>query len=169
VLVLAGLIAGMSVMATHGPGRAAEAACGPADQEYRCGAILVVLEEAAGDGIEAVISRQGGDPQTDLLQHFTAVRDILAPDGDVVDTSPATVYQIQVPVGTEEQAAARYSADPAVYAAGVDRETIGTLTPDAAMPAPDATVNDIALVAAGAVLLLLGTVVAVRHERAPSS
>jgi MYXO-CTERM domain-containing protein len=47
------------------------------------------------------------------------------------------VYSIAVPVGQEEAMAAAYAADPVVYAAAVDRETIGYLTPpDTAMAPP---------------------------------
>ena len=105
------------------------ALCGPADQQYRCGAILVILEKDATDSIADVIERLGGNPEADLLNEFQAVRDLLDPNGVADDTSAATVYSLAVPVGREAAMAAVYAADPAVYAAATDRETIGYLTP----------------------------------------
>lgn len=109
--------------------------CGPEGGEYRCGAVLVILTADTADSIGDVVERMGGDPDADVLQEFVAVRDLLNPDGVADDTSEATVYQIAVPVGQEEASASAYAADPAVYAASVDRETIGTTTPpDTALP-----------------------------------
>lgn len=99
-------------------------ACG-GEPPYRCGQILVVLAKSTGDTIEEVVTRNGGQA-SDVLGQFRAVRDLLAPAGEVDNLSEAIVYEVAVQVGSEEQAAARYSADPAVYAAAVDRETFGT-------------------------------------------
>lgn len=129
-----------------------DAFCGTEGSYYRCGGILVILEEDASNSIADVIERLGGDPETDILQEFSAVRDFLDPDGAADDLSEAIVYSIAVPVGQEEAMAAAYAADPAVYAAAVDRETIGHLTPpDTAMAPP--TPNWLPL--AGALLLVV--------------
>lgn len=136
--------------------------CGTEGAYYRCGGILVILEEDASDSIGDVIERLGGDPETDILQEFSAVRDLLDPDGVADDTSEATVYSIAVPIGQEEPMAAAYAADPAVYAAAVDRETIGNLTPpDTAMAPP--TPNWLPL--AGALLVVLAGGLAVMRTR----
>lgn len=111
--------------------------CG-APRPYVCGEILVILEESASDGIEPVMIRQGGRPDADLLDELEGVRDLLAPTGEDVDMSPTVVYLVAVRVGQEQSAAETYAADEAVYAAGVNRETIGTLTPDTAVPHPAA-------------------------------
>lgn len=104
--------------------------CGPDEVAYyRCGAILVILKEDTADTIEDVIERMGGDSATDILQQFLSVRDALDPDGVVEDTSEAAIYQVAVPVGQEHAMADAYRADPAVYGAAVDRETIGSTTP----------------------------------------
>lgn len=59
------------------------------------------------------------------------MRDLLDPDGTADDTSDAVVYGVSVARGMELSAAADYAEDPAVYAAAVNRETIGsTTTPD---------------------------------------
>ena len=111
--------------------------CGTEDAYYRCGGILVILQEDTSDSIADVIERMGGDPETDILQEFSAVRDLLDPDGVADDMSEAIVYSVAVPVGQEEAMASAYAADPAVYAAALDRETIGNLTsPDTAMGPP---------------------------------
>jgi hypothetical protein len=138
--------------------------CGTEGAHYRCAGILVILEEGASDSIADVIERLGGDPETDILQEFRGVRDLLDPDGVADDTSEATVYSIAVPVGQEEAMAVAYAADPAVYAAAIDRETIGYLTPpDTAMAPP--TPRWLPL--AGAVLMVLagGSVVMRTHRR----
>ena len=138
VIVAAGAALILTIGAA-GTGTAEDSAvfCGTEGTYYRCGAILVILEEDAPDSIADVIERLGGDPETDILQEFSAVRDLLDPDGVADDTSEATVYSIAVPVGQEEAMAAAYAADPAVYAAAVDRETTGNLTPpDTAMAPP---------------------------------
>jgi hypothetical protein len=59
----------------------------------------VILEADTSDTIADVIERMGGNPETDVLQEFTAVRDLLDPDGVADDMSEATVYSIAVPVG----------------------------------------------------------------------
>lgn len=102
--------------------------CGPEGGSYACGQILVILHDEAGDTIEAVVHRNGGDPSVAIAGEFGAVRDLLDPDGEADDTSGATVYVVLVEVGAEESAARRYAADAAVYAAAVDRDTIGTTT-----------------------------------------
>ena len=136
--------------------------CGTEGAYYRCGAILVILEEDATDSIADVIERLGGDPEIDILQEFSAVRDLLDPDGVADDMSEATVYSIAVPVGQEEAMAAAYAADPAVYAAAVDRETIGNLTPpDTAMAPP--TPNWLPM--AGALLVAVAGSLAVMRTR----
>jgi hypothetical protein len=138
--------------------------CGPDGVGYyRCGAILVILTEDTADTIEDVIERMGGDPATGILQEFTAVRDLLDSDGVVEDTSAANVYQIAVPVGQEHAMADAYRADPAVYGAAVDRETIGgTTPPNTALP----TRGEASwLVIAGAGLLLVAAVALVSAGR----
>lgn len=111
--------------------------CGTEGAYYRCGGILVILKEDASDSIADVIERLGGNPETDVLQEFSAVRDLLDPDGVAGDISEAIVYSIAVPLGQEEAMALVYAADPSVYAAAVDRETIGNLTPpDTAVTPP---------------------------------
>jgi hypothetical protein len=93
------------------------------------------------------------------LQHFAAVRDLLAPPGQATDLSEATAYQVAVPFGDEAASAERYAADPAVYAAGLDRETIGTLTPNASMPHPRTsmlTLLGLTSLFIAALLILLG-------------
>lgn len=125
-----------SAVAAHGGG----VFCGPAGEQYRCGGILVILTEETGDSIADVVGRMGGNPVTDILQEFRGVRDLLAPDGVADDTSEAAVYSIAVPVGQEKAMAGAYAADPAVYAAAVDQETIGTITPpDTALPTSGAS------------------------------
>ena len=160
------LAASMALILTIGAAAsvAAEdsAVCGTEGAYYRCGGILVILEEDASDSIADVIERLGGDPETDILQEFSAVRDLLDPDGVADDTSEATVYSIAVPVGQEEATAAAYAADPAVYAAALDRETIGNLTPpDTAMAPP--TPSWLAL--AGALLVVVASGLAVMRTR----
>jgi hypothetical protein len=132
--------------------------CGPAGDEYRCGSILVILEEDATDSIADVIERMGGNSDTDILQEFRAVRDLLDPDGVADDTSETVVYSIAVPRGQEAAMASAYAADPAVYAAGVDRETIGTVSPpDTAMPVSSVSwlvvIGSFVVIASGAVTL----------------
>lgn len=122
-----------SALAKHDGGH--PGACGPQARPYACGQILVVLNDPP-EPIEAVMSRLGADPVADLAGQFAAVRDILDPDGEADDTSPTTVYIVLVAVGSEEATAQRYADDVAVYAASVDRETIGTLTPDTAVGNP---------------------------------
>ncbi len=135
--------------------------CGTEDAYYRCGGILVILQEDTSDSIADVIERLGGDPETHILQEFSAVRDLLDPDGVADDTSEATVYSIAVPVGQEEAMAVAYAADPAVYAAAIDRETIGYLTPpETAMTPP--TPSWLAL--AGALLVVLAGGLAVMRK-----
>lgn len=137
--------------------------CGPDERsQYRCGAILVILEEEAAHTIADVIKRMGGDPTTDVLQEFSAVRDLLDPDGVADDVSGATVYQVAVPVGNEHAMARAYGEDPAVYAAAVDRETIGYLTADTALPAPAET-SPILL---GIGVLLVACAIAIRRSSA---
>jgi hypothetical protein len=165
ILVLAAFVAVVSALAFPAEGRAEDVICGPANHPYRCGAILVILVEDTTDQIGEVITRHDGDPGTDVLVEFTAVRDLLDPSGVAEDLSPATVYQIRVPIGTEEQAAGQYAADPAVYAASVDRETIGRLTPDAAMPAAKVTFGNGAFVGSGIVLLLAAVFVGAHRAR----
>jgi len=141
--------------------------CGTEGAHYRCGGILVILEEETSDSMADVIERLGGDPETDILQEFRGVRDLLDPDGVADDLSEAIVYSIAVPVGQEEAMAATYAADPAVYAAAVDRETIGYIhtPPDTAMAPP--TSNWLPLV--GALLIVLAGGLAVMRGRAASS
>jgi LPXTG-motif cell wall-anchored protein len=162
VHVVASSLAALVLVIGASPARADDLRCEPPEHQYRCGAILVILTEDTSDEIGDVIARLGGNPDTDVLQEFTAVRDILDPTGVAKDTSSATVYQIKVPVGTEQQAAAQYSADPAVYAAAVDRETIGTLTPNGAMPLPRQSPTNAAIVVIGMALLGLAGVLARR-------
>jgi len=134
--------------------------CGPAGAEYRCGGILVILKADTAELIADVIERVSG-PNTDIFQEFRAVRDLLDPDGIADDTNEAIVYSIAVAVGQEEAMAAAYAADPAVYAAAVDRETIGRVTPDSAMPA--STMSWTSLV--GALLVLVSGVVVGTRRR----
>lgn len=109
--------------------------CGPDEIGYfRCGAILVILVDGTPDTIGDVIERMGGNGSSDVRSEFTGVRDLFNPAG-VVDVTAVPVYQVAVPVGQEHEMAAAYRADPAVYGANVDRETIGTLTPDTALRA----------------------------------
>ncbi|HYN50803.1 MAG TPA: hypothetical protein VES62_07740 [Thermoleophilaceae bacterium] len=131
-----------------------------------CGEILVILEESAQSTIEEVIEGQGGDPNTDLLYEFQAVRDLLDPDGIPDDQSAATVYGIAVPVGTEEDAAQGYAADPIVYAASVNRQTIGSLTPSSAMRSPEPWRQ--VLPSVGVVLLVCALVLALQRRSALS-
>lgn len=140
-----------------------EVLCGPdGGGYYRCGAILVILTEDTADTIEDVIERMGGDPATGILQEFTAVRDLLDPDGVVEDTSAATVYQIAVPVGQEHAMADAYRADPAVYGSAVDRETIGSTTPPNTALPTRGEASWLAIAGAG---LLLVAAVALRAGR----
>ena len=134
--VIGAAIAAAALIALSSAAVSAQDVCGPAGEQYRCGGILVILKADTSDSIGDVIERMGGDPTGDILQEFTAVRDLLDPDGVADDMSEATVYSVAVPVGQEEAMAAAYAADPAVYAAAVDRETIGSTTPDTAMAAP---------------------------------
>ena len=134
--------------------------CGPAGGQYRCGGILVILKADTADSIGDVIDRMDGEPATDILQEFTAVRDLLDPAGVVEDMSEATVYSVAVPVGQEEATAAAYAADPAVYAAALDRETIGsTASPDTAKAVPTiswlASVGALLVVASGVLSLII--------------
>ncbi|MEK6192035.1 MAG: hypothetical protein AABM41_06890 [Chloroflexota bacterium] len=131
-----------------------------------CGEILVILEESAQSTIEDVIEGQGGNPTTDLLYESQAVRDLLDPDGMPDDQSAATVYGIAVPVGTEEDAARGYAADPAVYAASVNRQTIGFLTLNSAMRRPEPWRQ--LLPGVGVVLLVLALVLAIRRRSRPT-
>ena len=78
------------------------------------------------------------------------------------DVSGATVYQVAVPVGTEHAMARAYGEDPAVYAAAVDRETIGYLTADTALPTPAET-SPILL---GIGVLLVAGAIAIRRSSA---
>jgi hypothetical protein len=127
---------------------------------FVCGEVLVILEESATGGIEPVISRQGGNPNSDLLDQFEAVRDLLAPAGEAADMTPTVVYIVAVPVGQEQAVAEAYAADEAVYSAAVNRETIGTLTPSTAVPPPTAPAW-LAL----AIVLLAGTLAALTGRR----
>lgn len=139
-----------------------ESICGPPDRPYACGRILVILEADTQDAIADVMARQGGTAD-DLVETFTAVRDLLNDGGVAIDTSAATVYQIAVEVGREEASAAAYAADSAVYAAAVDRHTIGTVTPDTSMNRPtDRTIGTLASIAAA---LIGGTLAVFRAQR----
>lgn len=168
--IVVALAATSATAADVAEARDSDTLCGPAGNEYRCGSILVILEEAATDSIEAVIERMGGDPATDVLDQFRAVRDLLDPDGVADDMSEALVYSIAVPVDDEEAMATAYAADPAVYAAAVDRETIGQLA------VPDTAINNSSrgVVAAIGVLLVIASSAAAfgrqqrRHEGARS-
>ncbi len=136
--------------------------CGPDERShYRCGAILVILEEGTPDTIGDVIERMGGDPAVDVLAEFSGVRDLLDPDGVADDLSGTAVYQVAVPIGQEHEVADAYSADPAVYAAAVDRETIGFVGPDTALSAPLPT----PLLPLGAALVLIAGAIATRTAR----
>jgi len=160
--VIGAAIAAAALIALSSAAVTAQDVCGPAGEQYRCGGILVILKADTSDSIGDVIERMGGDPTGDILQEFTAVRDLLDPDGVADDMSEATVYSVAVPVGQEEAMAAAYAADPAVYAAAVDRETIGSTTPpDTAMAAP--TVGWLASV--GSVLVVIGGVLALMKRR----
>ena len=160
--VIGAAIAAAALIAISTAAVAAQDKCGPAGAQYRCGGILVILKADTPDSIGDVVERMGGDPTGDILQEFTAVRDLLDPDGVADDMSEATVYSVAVPVGQEEAMAAAYAADPAVYAAAVDRETIGSLTPpDTAMAAP--TIGWAALV--GSLFVLVSGVLALMKRR----
>ena len=136
--------------------------CGPDERSaYRCGAILVILEGDTTDTIGDVIERVGGDPAVDVLQEFSGVRDLLDPDGVADDLSETAVYQVAVPIGQEHEMADTYSADPAVYAAAVDRETIGFVGPDTALSAPFSS----PLLPFGATLVLMAGAIAARTAR----
>jgi len=157
--IIGAAIAAALLIAISAAAVAAHDVCGPAGGQYRCGGILVILKADTADSIGDVIERMGGDPATDILQEFTAVRDLLDPDGVADDMSEATVYSIAIPAGQEEAMAAAYIADPAVYAAAVDRETIGTTTPpDTAMTVPTinwlASVGALLVVTSGALSLM---------------
>lgn len=131
--------------------------CGPDERShYRWGAILIILEEATTDSIGDVIERMGGDPAADVLAEFTVVRDALVPDGVADDLSETAVHQVAVPIGQEHEMSDAYRADPAVYAAAVDRETIGTVTPDTALPVPSPS----PLLPLGASLVLIAGAIA---------
>lgn len=137
--------------------------CGPDERShYRCGAILVILEQATTDSIGDVIERMGGDPAADVLAEFTAVRDALDPDGVADDLSEAAVYQVAMPIGREHEMADAYRADPAVYAAAVDRETIGAVTPDTALPVPSPSPL---LPLGGSLVLIAGSIAACTARR----
>lgn len=127
-LVAAVLAAGLVSVVPSAAAADEPIACGP-EPRYRCGQILVIIEASADETIEEVVVRNGGAAE-DVLFEFRAVRDLLAPPAEVNDLSEAVVYGIAVPVGSEEGAAARYSADVSVYAASVDRETFGTTSPN---------------------------------------
>jgi hypothetical protein len=160
--VIGAAIAAAAIIAISTAAVAAQDICGPAGAQYRCGGILVILKADTSDSIGDVIERMGGDPTGDILQEFTAVRDLLDPDGVADDMSEATVYSVAVPVGQEEAMAAAYAADPAVYAAAVDRETIGTTTPpDTAMTVP--TINWLAAV--GALLVVTSGALSLMKRR----
>jgi len=166
--LVSAIVAVVAVMGLSGIAAAEESQvfCGPDERShYRCGAILVILTAETTETIADVIKRMGGDPEADVLQEFTAVRDLLDPDGVVEDTSFAPIYQVAVPVGQEHEIAEAYRADSAVYGADVDRETIGETTPNTAM----ATSGQPSLmVAAGACLLLVAGMLA-RVLRGPAS
>jgi len=115
------------------------------------------------DTIEDVIERMEGDPATDRLQEFLAVRDLLDPDGLVEDLSSAPIYQVAVSVGQEHAMADAYRADPAVYGAAVDRETIGSTTPPNTAIAARGEAGSLAVLGAG--LLLVAAVLLGRTQR----
>jgi hypothetical protein len=136
--------------------------CGQPDP-YMCGEILVILEPSASTTIGEIIARNGGTPATDLLYEFQAVLDLLDPDGMPDDLSAATVYGVAVPVGTEVVASQRFADDPDVYAAAVNRETIGSLTPNTATrhPRPWQPL----LVSLGLAMAVVGLALALRRSR----
>lgn len=71
---------------------------------YGCGEIVVELQADTNDTIEDVVARQGGDPDSDIL--------------DVPEDSG--VHLIAVEVGTEADAVAAYEADDAVESADLN-------------------------------------------------
>ncbi len=157
------IVTALALLAISAAAAAAEdrdVICGPAGAEYRCGGILVILEADTTESISDVIERVSG-PTTDIVQEFRGVRDLLDPDGVADDTSEAIVYWVAVAVGQEEAMAVAYAADPAVYAAAVDRETFGRVTPDSAMPA--STIRWTPLM--GVLLVLLSGVMVLKGRR----
>lgn len=108
--------------------------CGP-ERQFMCGEILVILADESVM-IDDVLNRHIEDAPARVLYEFQAVRDLLAGDR-ATDLTAATVYALEVPVGEEVRFAEVYKADAGVYAAAVNRETIGSLTPNTAMSAPE--------------------------------
>jgi hypothetical protein len=104
------LAAGMGASA-----RAQQALCGPADDQYVCGQIIVGLNPDVQAIIEDVVARHGGDPATDILEELEGL----------------DAYVIAVPEGEEQAYAASYADDPDVEYAELNR-VAETQVPDTA-------------------------------------
>lgn len=136
--------------------------CGPNDRPYGCGQILVILNRGTSASIGTVLQRHGGDPEHDLAGDFQAASNILDQD-QPSDGTAVTVYIVLTDVDAEEQAAIDYSADPDVFAASVDRHTIGFPSPNTAVLAPS-HVDMTALAVTAAGLALLGAAMLLAHD-----
>jgi hypothetical protein len=72
--------------------------CGPDGNRFRCGQIIVGLVDGAGEPIETIVERNGGNPATDIIDRLDEI----------------SAYVIDVPNGTEGDAISRYLMDEAV-------------------------------------------------------
>lgn len=72
--------------------------CGPEGDRFACGQIIVGLADDASEPIEMVVERNGGDPDTDIVDRLESIN----------------AYIISVPHGTEGDQVSRYRLDAAV-------------------------------------------------------
>lgn len=143
--LIAMLVPGLALGSSHG--------CGEASSGYVCGNILVLLTPGADD-IAAVIERNGGS--ADDLDH--TFRGMGGPTGDDV------YYVVNVPTGTEVEGAARYAADPDVFAAMVNQEELGSTTvPNTAVETDVTPTFPVATVSLLVAIILTATAVLRRH------
>ena len=72
--------------------------CGPDGDRFVCGQVIVGLADDASDPIETVVERNGGDPETDIVDRLESIG----------------AYVVDVPHGTEGDQVGRYLVDGAV-------------------------------------------------------
>lgn len=72
--------------------------CGPDGDRFACGQIIVGLPDDTSESIEMVVERNGGDPETDVVDRLESIG----------------AYVIAVPHGTEGDQVSRYLLDGAV-------------------------------------------------------